>query len=269
MRRPLVYLGLAFISAALLIANPAVAQAPRPALPDVQNPMVVQDNVGRAGGTFVVTSISDPRTFNPIVAQETSSTGPLGYVFEGLVSTDRSSTEVEPNLAESWTTSRDGKVWRFTLRKGAQWSDGKPVTAGDVVFTLDASFTQGVQSSLPDVLTIAGKKIGYKRIDDSTVEFRTDEPFGPFLRTIGFGIVPKHKLEAALKQGPAEFNRSWSISTNPREIVGNGPFTMYSYVPGQRILFTKNTKYWKVDKNGQRLPGQGDGLLRCQAARVR
>jgi peptide/nickel transport system substrate-binding protein len=254
MNRPLVHLLLACISAALLIANPAVAQAPKPALPDVPNPLVLDDNIGRSGGTFRVTSISDPRTFNPLVAQETSSSGPLGYVFEGLVNTDRSSTEVEPNLAESWTTSRDGKVWRFKMRKGAMWSDGRPVTADDVVFTLDAAFTQGVQSSLPDVLTIAGKRIGYKKVDDSTVEFGTDEPFGPFLRTIGFGIVPKHKLDAVLKQGAAEFNRSWSISTNPREIVGNGPFTMYSYTPGQRILFTKNTKYWKVDKNGQRLP---------------
>jgi peptide/nickel transport system substrate-binding protein len=247
-------MALALMSAALLVTSPAVAQAPKTALPDVPNPVVLEDNIGRAGGTFKVTSISDPRTFNPIVAQETSSSGPLGYVFEGLVTTDRSSTEVEPNLAESWTTSRDGKVWRFTLRKGAQWSDGKPVTAADVVFTLDAAFTQGVQSSLPDVLTIAGKKIGYKRIDDATVEFRTDEPFGPFLRTIGFSVVPKHKLEATLKQGAAEFNRSWSISTNPKEIVGNGPFVLHSYVPGQRILFTKNAKYWKVDKNGQRLP---------------
>jgi peptide/nickel transport system substrate-binding protein len=249
-----VYIALPFVSAALLIANPVVAQSPRPALPDVANPVVVQDNIGRSGGTFVVTSISDPRTFNTIVAQETSSSGPLGYVFEGLVTTNRSTTEVEPNIAESWTTSRDGKVWVFKLRKGVQWSDGRPVTADDVVFTLDAAFTPGVQSSLPDILTIAGKKLGYKRIDASTVEFRTDEPFGPFLRVINFPIVPKHKLEAALKQGAAEFNRTWGVSTNPHEIVGNGAFTMYSYAPSQRIVFTKNTKYWKVDKNGQRLP---------------
>jgi peptide/nickel transport system substrate-binding protein len=254
MRPALLYIALAFISAALLIANPATAQSPKPTLPDVSNPLLVEDNIGRSGGTFVVASISDPRTFNPIVAQETSSTGPLGYVFEGLVTTDRSSTEVEPNLAESWTTSRDGKVWRFKLRKGAQWSDGKPVSADDVAFTLDAAFTPGVQSSLPDILTIAGKKLGYKKIDDATIEFRTDEPFGPFLRTIGFSIVPRHKLEAVLKQGAVEFNRSWSVNTSPRELVGNGPFTMYSYLPGQRILFTKNTKYWKVDKRGQRLP---------------
>lgn len=244
------------IAAALLIASPAVAQTPpKLSLPDVPNPMVVEaTDVGRFGGTFVVTSISDPRTFNVLVAQETSSTVPLGYMFEGLVETNRVSTEVEPSLAESWTVSKDGRTWRFKLRKGVNWFDGKPVTAGDVIFTLDAAFTQGVQSSLPDVLTIAGKKIGYKKIDDYTVEFKTDEPFGPFLRTIGFSILPKHRLEDALKKGAAEFNRTWGVNTAPRELVGNGPFVMHSYIPGQRILYVRNSKYWKVDKKGQRLP---------------
>lgn len=243
------------VAASLSIAAPpAIAQPGKPALPDVPNPVVKEAELGRFGGTFVTTSISDPRTFNPIVAQETSSTGPLGYLFEGLVETDRSTTEVQPNLAESWTVSKDGKTWLFKLRKGVMWTDGKPVTAADVVFTLDAAFTAGVQSSLPDVLTIAGKKIGYKKIDDLTVEFKTDEPFGPFLRTIGFSIVPKHRLDAALKQGSAEFNRTWGVNTNPADLVGFGPFAMYSYAPGQRILFVRNAKYWKVDKQGQRLP---------------
>ncbi len=244
------------VTASLILTTSVIAQTPpqKFSLPDVPNPAVLQADPGRFGGTFVLTSISDPRTFNVLVAQETSSTGPLAYVFESLVNTNRSTTEVEPDLAESWTVSKDGRTWQFKLRKGIQWFDGKPVTADDVVFTLDAAFTQGVQSSLPDILTIAGKKIGYKKIDDVTIEFKTDEPFGPFLRTIGFSIMPKHKLEGALKRGAAEFNRTWGINTDPREIVGNGPFVMYQYVPGQRILFTRNAKYWKVDKKGQRLP---------------
>lgn len=243
------------VAASLVVAAPVIAQPAKFTLPDVPNPMVVDaPDAGRFGGTFVVTSISDPRTFNTLVAQETSSTVPLGYAFEGLVETNRTSTEVEPSLGESWTVSKDGRTWRFVMRQGVQWFDGKPVTADDVVFTLDTAFTQGVQSSLPDVLTIAGKKIGYKKIDQMTVEFKTDEPFGPFLRTIGFSILPKHKLEGAIKQGAAEFNRTWGINTNPREIVGNGPFVMHSYTPGQRILFVRNSKYWRVDKKGQRLP---------------
>ncbi|MGQ0551509.1 MAG: ABC transporter substrate-binding protein [Armatimonadota bacterium] len=241
-------------AAALSMTAPALAQS-QAALPDVPNPLIVEAaDAGRFGGTFVVSSISDPRTFNRLVAQETSSTVPLGYMFEGLVQTNRTSTEVEPNLAESWTVSRDGRTWRFKMRAGVQWFDAKPVTADDVVFTLDAAFTDGVQTSLRDVLTIAGKKIGYKKIDNLTVEFKTDEPFGPLLRTIGFSILPKHRLEEALKKGAAEFNRTWGVNTPPREIIGSGAFTMHTYVPGQRMLFVRNSKYWKVDKKGQRLP---------------
>ncbi|MGH7429134.1 MAG: ABC transporter substrate-binding protein, partial [Candidatus Methylomirabilaceae bacterium] len=122
-------------AAALSITAPGLAQS-KAALPDVPNPLVVEAaDAGRFGGTFVVTSISDPRTFNRLVAQETSSTVPLGYMFEGLVQTNRTSTEVEPNLAESWTVSRDGRTWRFKMRAGVQWFDGKPVVADDVVFT--------------------------------------------------------------------------------------------------------------------------------------
>ncbi len=245
------------IAASLLVVGPVLAQTTpsKTTLPDVPNALLVEAaNVGRFGGTFVLTSISDPRTFNRLVAQETSSTIPLSYMFEGLVQTNRTSTDVEPNLAESWTVTRDGRTWRFKMRTGVQWFDGKPVTADDVIFTLDAAFTDGVQTSLRDVLTIAGKKIGYRKIDALTVEFKTEEPFGPLLRTVGFPIMPKHRLEEALKKGAAEFNRTWGINTPPREIIGNGAFVMHTYIPGQRILFVRNSKYWKVDKNGQRLP---------------
>ncbi|MGQ0570683.1 MAG: ABC transporter substrate-binding protein [Armatimonadota bacterium] len=244
---------LVMVAASLLVTSQVTAQTGKLTLPDVPSPAVVEAaDVGRFGGTFVVASISDPRTFNPIVSQESSS--PVALLFEALAETHRATTEVESSLAESWTVSKDGRTWLFKLRKGVQWSDGRPFTADDVIFTFDAAFTQGVQSSLPDVLTIAGKRIGYKKIDDMTVEFKTDQPFGPFLRTIQVQIVPKHKLEAALKQGAAEFNKTWGVNTNPRELVGTGPFVMHSYVPGQRVLFVRNSKYWKVDKKGQRLP---------------
>ncbi len=247
---------LAAILIALICAltSPLLAQTGKFTLPDAPNPEVVDAvEIGRFGGTFVVTSISDPRTFNPLVAQETSSSGPLGYIHRGLVRTNRFTTEVESSLAESWTVSPDGRVWRFRLRQ-IQWSDGRPFTADDVIFTLDAAFTPGVQSSVPDNLTFAGKKLAYRKIDDRTVEFRTEQPFGPMLRTIGFAVLPKHKLEDALKKGAAEFNRSWGVNTPPRELVGTGPFVMHSYAPGQRILFVRNSKYWRVDKKGQRLP---------------
>ncbi len=228
-------------------------------LQDIENPKSVTiGKVGRSGGTLVTSEISDPRTFNLIVAQETSSTIPLARVFDGLLETNYETTEVEPALAESWTVSKDGRTWTFKLRKGVKFHDGVEFTADDVVFTMDAVFTPGVQTSRRDVLTIAGKPIKWRKVDTYTVEFTTDQPFGPFLRSISgsnsSGILPKHKLEASLKAGAAEFNKTWGVNTPPREIVGTGPFIMQSYVPGERIIFLRNPSYWKVDGSGTRLP---------------
>ncbi len=234
-----------------------LVQGAPPKLSDIENPKVMAGGkVGRYGGTLVTSEISDPRTFNRIVAQETSSTVPLSRLFEGLVEVNYDTTEVEPALAESWTVSPDGKTWTFKLRKGVKFHDGVEFTANDVDFTLKAIFTEGVQTSSRDVLTIAGKPIRWRIVDAHTVEIKTEQPFGPFLRVMASNvpILPKHKLEAALKVGGAEFNKSWGVNTPPREIVGTGPFVMQVYTPGERILFLRNPNYWKVDQAGNRLP---------------
>ena len=225
------------------------------ALPDVPNPKVVSGfKVGRYGGTLITGELSDPRTFNSIVAQETSSTIPIGRVFDGLVETNYDTTQVEPGLAESWTTSPDGRTWTFHLRRGVHFHDGVELTADDVVFNLEAAFTPNVQTSRRDTLTFAGKPLRWRKVDAYTVEFQTDQPFGPFLRVIGFNVLPKHKLEAALRAGPAEFNKTWGVNTRPKDLAGTGPFVIQTYVPGERIIFLRNPRYWKVDTRGNRLP---------------
>jgi peptide/nickel transport system substrate-binding protein len=224
-------------------------------LPDIENPKVMKaGKIGRSGGTLITGEISDPRTFNSIVSQETSSTIPLGRVFDGLVVTNWDTTEIEPALAESWTTSADGRTWTFRLRKGVRFHDGVELTADDVVFNMEAAFTPDVQGGRRDVLTIAGKPIKWRKVDTYTVEFQTAEPFGAFLRTMASDILPKHKLDAALRGGGAEFNKTWGVNTPPREIVGTGPFIMQSYTPGERLVFLRNPRYWKVDPAGNRLP---------------
>src|SRR5689334_19906924 len=83
--------------------------------------------------TQVVTSVlSDPKTFNYALNQESPSI--FGLTYEGLT-TENGYGEVEPALAESWTISEDSKRIIFTLRPGLKWSDGKPLTADDVIFS--------------------------------------------------------------------------------------------------------------------------------------
>jgi len=233
------------------------AQVSLPTPSGTLNPKVPLEarEIGRYGGTLVVAQLGDPRTFNPIVAQETSSTDVLRPMFDGLLEQNYISGELEPALAETWTVSVDGRAWTFTLREGVQWSDGSPLTIDDVLFTLDAVFTDGVQTALRDPLMIDGKSIRYRKLDDRRVQFTTERPAGLFLRLIAtLPIVPKHKLAAALGKGGTEFNKAWDVHSDLSEIVGTGPFVLDSYVAGERVTYLRNGRHWKVDGKGNRLP---------------
>ena len=173
------------IIAALFLPPQVGAAPPHPGLPGMPDPKVMVGDPGRFGGMFLQAQVSDPRTFNPVLVQETTSGGPIGNIFDGLVEENGVTTEVEPALAESWTTSKDGRTWTFKLRQGLQWSDGAPLTADDVVFTFQVIYDKNIANSLKDVLTVAGKPIQVTKVDALTVRFQTALPFGPFLHQIG------------------------------------------------------------------------------------
>ena len=244
--------------AAVLLLSPAAGAAPpnlsptSPSLPGLPHPKVMLGEPGRYGGTFLDAQVADPRTFNPILVQEASSTGAIGGLFDGLVEDNGETTETEPALAESWRTSPDGRTWTFKLRQGLQWSDGAPVTADDVAFTFQVIYDGKIPNSLQDVLTVAGKPIEVTKVDSLTIRFRTAEPFGPFLRSIGVGILPRHKLDAPYQAG--KFNQTWGVNTAPSELVGTGAYVMTEYKPAQRITYARNPHYWRVDLQGRRLP---------------
>ena len=93
--------------------------------------------IGKPGGTLTFATISEPLTFNLAIANDASSSGVLGYVYDGLTETSWLTDEVEPSLAESWTRSDNGLTWTFQLRKDVRWHDGQPFTAHDVGFTFN------------------------------------------------------------------------------------------------------------------------------------
>ncbi len=212
-----------------------------------------QPTIGRYGGDLVLSTISDPKSFNPIVAKETSTTMVTGLIFEGLTRTNGVTTEVEPNLAESWEVSEDGLTWIFHLRRDVQWFDGRPLTADDVVFTFnDLVYNEEIPSSARDIFTIEGKTFEVSKIDSYTVKFELPVKFAPFLRGLSQEILPEHVLEESVKA--EKFSASWTVSTNPGEIIGTGPFMLEKYVSGQRIILRRNPFYWRYDAKGNRLP---------------
>ncbi|HQP12008.1 MAG TPA: ABC transporter substrate-binding protein, partial [Candidatus Omnitrophota bacterium] len=96
--------------------------------------------------------MSDPKSFNDIVAKETSSSLVTSLIFEGLTKTNAFTLQVEPFLARDWTVSEDGLTWTFYLREDVLWNDGYPFTADDVVFTFnDLIYNDTVPSSSRDI----------------------------------------------------------------------------------------------------------------------
>lgn len=207
----------------------------------------------KQGGQFVFSTTSDPKSFNDMVAKETSTTLITGFLFEGLTRLNAETLKVEPNLAESWKVSGDGLTWTFYLRRNVLWSDGVSFTADDVVFTFnDLIYNPQVANSARDIFTIDGKPFVVEKIDDYTVRFTLPFKFAPFLKGMGQAILPKHKLNQAVKEG--KFNFTWGIDTDPKEIVGQGAFVLDQYHPGESVILKRNPNYWRKSADGDELP---------------
>ncbi len=199
---------------------------------------------GAGKDKIVLRLASDPRSFNPLLAQETSTTSVTSLMFIGLVKIDPFSQEVKPELASSWRVLEGGKRWIFTLREGLKWSDGHPLTAYDVEFTFNSLiYNPAIPNSARDIFTIDGKKIEVKALDSQRVEFILPDIFAPFLHSLTQEILPKHVLERWVKSG--RFNYVWSLGTKPEDIVVNGPFRLKKFIPGQVVELERNPYYYR------------------------
>ena len=219
--------------------------------------------IGVPGGTLTVATISEPLTFNLAVANDTGSTGVLGYLFEGLTDTSWLTDQVEPGLAESWEHSADGLKWTFYLRRDVNWHDGEPFTAWDVDFTFNRIiYNDDIPASARSVFTFRHfddasgawkeSEMTVTALDAHTVEFVLPTPFAPFLRSLGTSIYPRHILEQHVDDG--SFSSTWDIDTDPAEVIGTGPFLIDTYRPGDRLVLKRNPHYWMKDEAGNRLP---------------
>jgi len=209
--------------------------------------------VGTHGGELILPTISDPKSFNPILAKETSTTAITNHLFEGLTTVNGITTEVEPNLARSWKVDNTGLVWTFHLREDVQWFDSQPFTADDVVFTFNKLvYNPDIPNSARDIFTIDGKSFKVEKVDKFTVRFILPCKFAPFLRGMSQEILPKHILEQKVKE--AKFNSTWGLDAKPHDVIGTGPFRLIKYLPGQRVVLKRNPLYWRKDKKGNRLP---------------
>lgn len=222
-------------------------------IPLSKDPVISDCEIGKYGGTLVIAQAGDPKTFNPIMCNESSSSDIISRMCEGLTAINNQTQKVtNQGLAKFWKVSKDGKCWTFYLRKGICWSDGHPFTADDVIFTFKIIYDPKIHPATADLLIVNGKKFKIEKIDNYTVKITTPTSYAPFLRVMSLAIIPKHKFEKSYQNG--NFESTYNINTKPEDMAWIGPFKLEKFLPAQKTVLAKNPYYFKIDKKGQRLP---------------
>ena len=206
----------------------------------------------RPGGALVASVRGEVHTFNRFAARNRTDDIVALLIHSKLVRTNRATQEIEPWLAESWTRSDDGLRYTLKLRSNVTFSDGHPFTSDDVAFSFQAAYDTP-DSPMNDVMQVGHKKLEIATPDALTVVITFPALYAPGLRILdNLPIVPRHKLDAALKAGT--ITSAWGVATPPSEIVVLGPFVVNQYTPGQRLVLTRNPHYWRKDASGTLLP---------------
>ena len=135
-----------------------------------------------------------------------------------------------PGLAESWTGSDDGLSYTYTLRKGLRWSDGEPLTAEDIAYTVNTSRDQAWINH-----TAVTTNLTATVVDERTVTITSSVP-DPKLPTMDVYIVPKHIWETLSAEDVPTYDAL--------DGVGSGPFTLEEWKSGQSWTMVANPNFW-------------------------
>ena len=163
---------------------------------------------------------------------------------------------IEPGLAESWEASDDGLTYTYTLREGLTWSDGEPLTAEDVAWTVNTSRDQEWLNHSATTANLTATAI-----DDRTVEITSSVP-DPKFPAMDVYIVPKHIWEPVATDATAV--TTYDASENQ---VGSGPYTLRKWTAGQNFVMEANPNYWKgeaqVDEIVFRIFTEGSAMVQA------
>ena len=220
-RRQVVAGGLVAGAAALAAGNDLAA--PRPAQAESDAPSQV---------ILTMTTGSEPAAgFDPLVSWGCGEHVHEPLIQSTLITTDLN-LEFQNDLATSYECSEDGLTWTFTIRDDVKFTDGEPLTARDVAFTVNGIINNAAAEA--DLSMVDEAVV----IDDTTVELRLNKPFNALLYTLAvMGIVPEHAY------GP-------DYGANP---IGSGRYMLEQWDKGQQVILKANPDYYGEPVKMQRV----------------
>ncbi|HQY51705.1 MAG TPA: ABC transporter substrate-binding protein [Ignavibacteria bacterium] len=235
------------------------------------------------GDWIIKHEMSDAEKLNPIVTNDATATGIFIYMFENLLDLDRVTYELKPLIAKSMPEiSEDHLSYTYDLKENVTFSDGKPLTAEDIIFTVkviknpftDAQASRNYFMDVKSVELVDGNKF--------KVRFNMSKPYFRAIYSISdMEILPKHildknnetdkfsweMLEEAGKtfdpvkypglQKYADFINKEEVSRSPEYVIGSGPYKLEKWVTGQSITLVRNENYW----NKSELPNYPQRLI--------
>ena len=201
----------------------------------------------KQGGAATITFNNDLTTLDPQVGYDWQNWSVIKSIFDGLMDYKPGTTELEPDLAESYTVSDDGLTYTFKLRDGVKFHNGRLMTSADVKYSFERAVSPATQSPGGGYFSMIGgyddvtggkatTLSGIETPDDKTVIFKLSRPDATFLHlmAINFGfIVPKEEVEKA--------GADWG-----KKPVGTGAFKFVEWVPGQNIKLERNKDYYRA-----------------------
>lgn len=191
--------------------------------------------LGQAGGELRFYLHTDPKTFDPLLVADEASVS-IRYLTGGvLVRANRRTQQAEPELASSWTTSRDGRSITFNLRQGVYYSDGTPFSAEDVAYTVQRLMDPALHSPTGDSFRSGSGAV-------------STEVHSPTRITLTFP-APVAGLDKLFDQVAIVSSRSPN-----KERAALGPFYVADYKPDAYVLLKRNPNYWRRDAAGRQLP---------------
>ena len=178
---------------------------------------------------------SEPKTFDPLKVEDDAS-GAIRYLTGGvLVRMNRQTQALEPELAKSWTVSKDGRQITFILRGGVSFSDDTPFSAEDVAYTVQQLMDPALHSPTGDAFRSGPGNVETKIISPTQISITFPAPVA--------GVDRQFDQVAIL-----------SAHSPKKEMAVLGPFMVADYKPGATVQLKRNPNYWKTDAQGRKLP---------------
>ncbi|MDX2156248.1 MAG: ABC transporter substrate-binding protein [Hyphomicrobiaceae bacterium] len=191
------------------------------------------DNASR----IVIVSSTSYDTLDPHIVLDTSRAGVRLNFYDALYRWQDGPVRISPWLAQSYTLSEDGKVYRFTLRKGARFHDGTDVKAADVVYSVERilALKRGVAPLLQGLVNPGSTKV----IDTSTIEFSLSRPSPMFLT-----LLPEVHIVNSQVLKANEVNNDWGRAWLARNEAGSGAYALKSYDPTTGVIARRVADHW-------------------------